>query len=388
MAKDVSNKDTDIVDGGRRKEWRSRLVNVPVHRGSTILFDTMEELDASRPDLGEYSYGLQGTPTHWALSEALNGLEPGAGGTALYPSGLAAITASLLAVLKAGDELLVVDSAYGPTRSFCDAALKRFGVTTLYYDPALSADEVTGLFADRTAAILLESPGSMTMEVQDVPGICAAARKRGIVTLLDNTWATPLLFPALAAGVDISILALTKFVGGHSDLLMGSATATPALWKKLQRSSWDLGMTASPDDTWLAARGLRTLAVRMRHHEQSALAVANHLRGHQRVGRILHPAFDDCPGHEFWKRDFTGSSSLFSFEYLGSTEERNAFVNGLRNFGIGYSWGGFESLATAVDPTRTVSQTRAPNLVRLHIGLEDVGDLIGDLQQAFAKAGD
>lgn len=383
MAKGGDRQDTQVVDGGRRKEWRSQLVNVPVHRGSTILFDTMEELDASRPDLGQYAYGLQGTPTHWSLSDALNELEPGAGGTALYPSGLAAISATLLTVLKSGDELLVVDSAYGPTRRLCDTLLKRFGVTTRYYDPKLTASEVASLFGELTAAILLESPGSMTMEVQDVRGICSVARERGIVTILDNTWATSLLFPAIAAGVDISILALTKFVGGHSDILMGSATATPALWKKLQSSSWALGMTASPDDAWLASRGLRTLALRLRHHEKSALAVAEYLRGHPRVGCLLHPAFEECPGHEFWKRDFSGSSSLFSFEFRGSAEERNAFVNRLRNFGIGYSWGGFESLATAVDPTRTVSEAPAPNLVRLHIGLEDVEDLIADLDQAL-----
>lgn len=383
MAKGGENKDTKVVNGGRRKEWCGQLVNVPVHRGSTILFDTMEELDASRPDLGQYSYGLQGTPTHWSLSDALNGLEPGAGGTALYPSGLAAISASLLAVLNSGDELLVVDSAYGPTRRLCDGLLKRFGVSTRYYDPALSADDLASLFSPTTKAILLESPGSMTMEVQDVPGICAAARERGIVTILDNTWATPLLFPAIAAGVDISILAVTKFIAGHSDLLMGSATASPALWKKLQRSSWDLGMTASPDDAWLASRGLRTLALRMRHHEKNALKVAEYLRGHERVGRVLHPAFEECPGHEYWKRDFSGSSSLFSFEFRGSGEERNAFVNRLKNFGIGYSWGGFESLATAVDPIRTVSKPPAANLVRLHIGVEDVDDLIADLDQAL-----
>src|SRR3954447_24645586 len=224
---------TGLVQGGRRKDWRGRLVNVAVQRASTILFDNVDELEKARPGLGQWNYGLQGTATHWALSEALTELEPGAAGTALYSSGLAAVTGALLAVLSTGEELLVVDSIYGPTRKFCDTILKRLGIAVRYYDPLMGGG-ISDLFTERTRAILLESPGSLTMEVQDVPGICAIARERGIVTLLDNTWASSLLFPALAAGVDISILAATKYVGGHADVMLGAATATSEHYDRLQ----------------------------------------------------------------------------------------------------------------------------------------------------------
>src|SRR5690348_5258128 len=264
---------TTIVEGGRRKEWRGRLVNVPVERASTILFDTVAELQAGRPALGQYRYGLQGTATHWALSEALTELEPGAAGTALYSSGLAAITGALMSVLSSGDELLVTDSAYGPTRHFCDTILARLGVATRYYDPLIGTG-IAGLIGEHTGAILLESPGSQTMEVQDVPGICAIARERGVTTLLDNTWATPLLFPAIAAGVDISIIAGTKYVGGHADVMIGAATATGEHYDRLQHVSWDLGHSVSPDDAFLGSRGLRTMAVRLKRHEESALRIA------------------------------------------------------------------------------------------------------------------
>ena len=255
MTSDDRKPHTTVVDGGRRKEWRRRLVNPPVERASTILFDSVAQMKGSKPALGEYRYGLQGTATHWALSEALTLLEPGAAGTALYSSGLAAVTAALTAVLSAGDELLVSDAAYGPTRKYCDTILKRFGVATTYYDPLVGAG-IGELFSEKMRAILLESPGSLTMEVQDVPAICAAARERGIVTLLDNTWATPLLFPAIAAGVDISILAISKYVGGHSDVIIGAASATAEHFPPLQKTSWDIGHAVSPDDAWLASRGL------------------------------------------------------------------------------------------------------------------------------------
>src|SRR5438270_2563195 len=378
---------TGLVHGGRRKEWRGRLVNVPIERASTILFDNVDELQKARPGLGRWNYGLQGTATHWALSEALTQLEPGAAGTALYSSGLAAITGALTAVLSSGDELLVVDSAYGPTRKFCDSILKRFGVAVRNFDP-LDDAKIDELFGEQTRAVLLESPGSLTMEVQDVPGICAAARERGIVTMLDNTWASPLLFPALEAGVDISILALSKYVGGHSDVMIGAATATADQFPRLQKICWDLGHAVSPDDAWLGSRGLRTLGVRLRQHEESALKVAEWLKQRPQVGLVLHPALPDCPGHEFWKRDFTGSSGLFSFELKGGdAAARAAFVDSLELFGIGYSWGGYESLVLPVDPVRTVSEPPAGNLVRLHIGLEDPDDLIADLANAFVQAG-
>lgn len=372
---------TKLVEGGRRKDWRGPLVNVPIERASTVLFDSVADMRASKPGLGVYRYGLQGTATHWALSDALTELEPGAEGTALFSSGLAAITTALLAVLSPGDELLVPDNVYGPTRKFCDIFLKRFGVSSRYYDPLHIPD-----IGAKTRAILLESPGSLTMEVQDVPAICAAARASGVATLMDNTWATPLLFPAIACGVDISILAATKYIGGHADLMLGSVTATAEHFGKIQTLAWDLGHAVSPDDAWLGSRGLRTMGVRLKQHEQSALRVANWLKGRSEVGLVLHPALPDCPGHERWKRDFKGSSGLFAFELKAvDNAARTAFVDRLELFGIGYSWGGYESLAMPVDPHRTVSKPPAENLVRLHIGLEDAEDLIEDLDRAFGS---
>lgn len=378
---------TLLVEGGRRKEWRRRLVNVPVERASTILFESVDDLHASKPGLGSYRYGLQGTATHWALAEALTDLEPGAAGTILYPSGLAAITTPLLALLAPGDELLAPDSVYGPTRKFCDTILKRLGIATRYYDPLIGGD-IADAIGDDTRAILLESPGSLTMEVQDVPGICRVARERGVVTLLDNTWATPLLFAAIAAGVDVTILAGTKYVGGHADVMLGTVTTTEAYYERIQTFTWDLGVAVSPDDAWLGSRGLRTMGIRLKQHEESALRVAQWLKERPEIGLVLHPAFPDCPGHEYWKRDFKGSSGLFAFELKDADASRRAaFVDALELFGIGYSWGGFESLVLPVDPYRSVSRPPAPNLVRLHIGLEDPEDLIADLSAAFDQAG-
>jgi cystathionine beta-lyase len=380
-------KPTILVEGGRRRNWRRRLVNPPVERASTILFDSVADLEGSRPGLGTYRYGLQGTATQWALAEALTELEPGAAGTALYSSGLAAITTPLLAVLRPGDEVLVVDSVYGPTRKFCETFLKRYGITTTYYDPLIGPG-IANLVGEKTRAILLESPGSLTMEIQDVPAICAVAKERSLVTLLDNTWATPLLFPALAAGVDISILAATKYVAGHADVMLGAATATEAHYKRLQEMSWDLGHSVSPDDAWLGSRGLRTMAVRLKQHEAGAVKIAEWLKTRPEVGRVLHPALPDCPGHEIWTRDFSGSSGLFSFELKNATrEQRHAFVDRLELFGIGYSWGGYESLALPVEPHRMVRSAPAPNLVRLHIGLEDPDDLIEDLGRSLERLG-
>ena len=385
MSKREKRPSTKLVEGGRRKEWRGRLVNPPVERASTILFEAAAELETSMPQLGVYRYGLQGTATQWALAEALTQLEPGAAGTALYSTGLAAITTALMTVLSPGDELLVTDSVYGPTRRFCETILKRFGVSTRYYDPMVGAG-IAELVGPSTRATLLESPGSHTMEVQDVPGICAVARERGLVTLLDNTWATPLFFPAIGAGVDISMIAATKYVGGHADVMIGATTATEEYYDRIQRTSWDLGHSLSPDDAWLGSRGIRTMAIRLKQHEEAALKVASWLSKQPQVGRMLHPAFPDCSGHEYWKRDFKGSSGLFSFELKGADRaSRNSFVERLELFGIGFSWGGYESLAIPVDPTRTVSKPPADNLVRLHIGLEDPDDLIEDLASALAQ---
>lgn len=391
MSKSGDKPDTKLVGGGRRKEWTTGIVSPPVWRASTILFDDCEAMkDAGIGRVGTLHYGRTGTPTQWALAEALNDLEPGAAGTRLYASGVAAITMALLSVLRPGDELLMVDSAYAPTRAFCDGELARMGISTRYYDP-LVGSAIADLIGEKTRAIFLESPGSLTFEVQDVPGICAVARERGIVTLLDNTWATPLLFPAIAAGVDLSILSCTKYVVGHSDVMMGSVTAADGHWKALERTSRAFGQHVSPDDAWLAARGLRTMGVRLRQHEDSALRVARWLKDQPQVAQVLHPALPDCPGHEYWTRDFRGSSGLFSFVLRGGDGEGRArFVDELAHFGIGYSWGGFESLALPVDPatlrTATRTEQKGP-MVRLHIGLEDPDDLIADLARGLATYG-
>lgn len=379
--------DTRIVRGGRRREWQSRLVNPPVHRASTILFDSVAELRAAKPGLGSHYYGLHGTPTQWALSQALSELEAGAAGTMLYPTGLAAVTTALLTVLEAGDEVLMVDSVYGPTRRFCDRILPRYGMSARYYDP-LAGGGIDALIGEKTRAIFMESPGSLTFEVQDVPAICAAAKARGLATLLDNTWATPLLFPAMAAGVDLSIIAGSKYVSGHSDLMLGAVTANADWFDALEHTTFDLGHAAAPDDCWLAARGLRTLGVRLARHEENGLKIARWLAERPEVGEILHPAFPDCPGHDIWARDFKGASGLFTFALRGGGEaERARFIDSLELFAIGFSWGGYESLVTPADPRplrSAAARKYSGPLVRLHVGLEDPDDLIADLDRAFA----
>jgi cystathionine beta-lyase len=381
---------TTVVGAGRRKEWTQGIVNTPVWRASTILYDTVADLRASGAADTHHRlfYGRRGTPTQWSLADALTELEPGAEGTFLYPSGVAAIAAALLSVLSPGDELLLVDSAYDPTRGLANGLLKRMGVTTRVYDPLIGAG-ITELIGDKTRAILLESPGSLTFEVQDVPAITAAAKARGVVTLLDNTWATPLFFPAMQHGIDLSILACTKYVVGHSDVMLGSVTAAPGLFGKLRETSFQLGQVTSPDDAWLGARGLRTMAVRLKQHEASALKIARWLAGQPGVARVLHPALPSCPGHELFVRDFKGSSGLFSFVLDGGDEAaRAALIDGLTHFGIGYSWGGFESLALPVDPARYRTATArddAGPMIRLQIGLEDADDLIADLDAGLAR---
>ena len=378
---------TNIVTGGRRKQLTGAVVNAPVWRASTHLYETVADLEAGKStnEDGRFFYGRRGSPTQWSLSEALTELEPGAYGTMLYPSGVAAIAGALLSVLKPGDVLLMTDNAYDPSRSLADGFLKRFGIETRYFDP-LTRD-IEAEFCYRTRAILLENPGSLTFEVQDVPAICAAAKKRGIVTVLDNTWATPFFYTALDKGVDMTILAATKYIVGHSDVMIGSVTTHEKCWTRLRQTAQQLGQVVSPDDAYLAARGLRTLSVRMKAHEESALKIAHWLMARDEVPVVLHPAFADCPGHEIWKRDFTGSSGLFSFILNGSKANAAAFVDALELFGIGYSWGGFESLALPVHPEKFRSATAWKNddvLVRLQIGLEDTDDLIADLARAFA----
>jgi cystathionine beta-lyase len=381
--------DTKLVLGGRRKEWLRGMVNVPVSRTSTILFDSVEEIHAAYPPKdGRLSYGRNGTWTQWSLAEALTDLEPGAAGTRLFPSGSAAVSIALTSALGPGDELLMVDSAYGPTRHFCDRELKRLGIATRYYDPVATPEELETMICGKTRAIFMESPGSLTFEVQDVPAICAMAKERGITTLLDNTWATSFFFPAIAKGVDLAITACTKYISGHSDLMMGAVTAAPSHWERLSRTGRSFGQYVSPDDAYLAARGLRTLGVRLRQHELGAVKVAHWLKDQPQVERIIHPAFADCPGHEFWRRDFLGSSGLFGFALKGGDDAaRDGLVERLELCGIGYSWGGFESLAVPAEPgpIRTASKhDYGGPLVRLHIGLEDPDDLIADLAQAFA----
>ena len=381
---------TRVVTGGRRPEWTQGIVNPPVWRASTILYNTVADLRAggARDTHHRLFYGRRGTPTQWSLAEALTELEPGAEATLLYPSGVAAVASALLALLSPGDELLVPDSAYDPTRNLANGLLKRMGVTTIFYDPLIGAG-IADLCTDKTRAIFMESPGSLTFEVQDVPAIVAVAKERGIATLIDNTWATPLLLPAIAMGVDYSILACTKYVGGHSDVMLGSVTAAKGHYAKLRDATYQLGQYASPDDAFLGARGLRTMSVRLKQHGEAALKIAHWLKTRPEVARVLHPALPDCPGHELFLRDFKGASGLFSFVLDGGDEaSRAALIDGLAHFGIGYSWGGFESLAIPVDPQRYRSVTTrddAGPMVRLQIGLENPDDLIADLAAGLAR---
>lgn len=385
---------TKLVQGGRRPEWTGDprlgggVVNPPVWRASTILYDNIADLKArGHATHDKLYYGRRGTPTVWALADALTQMEPGAEGTLLYPSGVAANSAGLLALLAPGDHLLMVDSAYEPTRSFCNGLLGRYGVTTTYYDPLIGAG-IAELITPATKLIFLESPGSLTFEVQDIPAIVAVARERDVLTMLDNTWATPLLFPALKHGIDVTMMSLTKYVGGHSDAMMGSLTATKAVWPKLRSTAYQLGQSVSPDDCALMLRGLRTLDVRMQRHGENGLAVANWLAARPEVGRVFHPALAGDPGHAIWARDFTGTSGLFGFTLKGAdTAARTRFIDALAHFGIGFSWGGYESLVVPSDPgeIRTATRWDDPDaLVRLSIGLEDPADLIADLERGFA----
>ena len=381
---------TRVVSGGRKPEWTGGIVNPPVWRASTILYDSVAELRGrgAADTHHKLFYGRRGTPTQWSLADALTELEPGAEATLLYPSGVAALTTALLAVLEPGDQLLMPDSAYDPTRNFATGMLRRIGVETIFYDPLIGGD-IAALCTERTKAILMESPGSLTFEVQDVPAIVAVAKARGITTLIDNTWATPLLFPVIELGVDYTILACTKYVVGHSDVMLGSVTAAPGQYQRLRAATYELGQTASPDDAWLGARGLRTMAVRLDQHGRAALRIAQWLTSRPEVARVLHPALPDCPGHAIFARDFKGASGLFSFVLNGGSDAaRSALIDGLEHFGIGYSWGGFESLAIPVDPQRhrsaTTWEAEGP-LVRLQIGLEDPEDLIADLEAGLAR---
>jgi cystathionine beta-lyase len=381
---------TRVVTAGRRAEWTQGIVNPPVWRASTILYDSVADLRASagKDTHHRLFYGRRGTPTQWSLADALTELEPGAEASFLYPSGVAAIAAALLSVLSPGDALLLPDSSYDPTRSLANGLLKRLGIATVFYDPMIGAG-IAALIGPNTRAVFLESPGSLTFEVQDLPAIVGVAKARGLTTLLDNTWATPLRLPAIAMGIDLSILACTKYIAGHSDVMLGSVTAAPSHWKALRDTSFALGQTVSADDAYLAARGLRTMEVRLDRHEASALRIAEWLKTRPEVARVLHPALPDCPGHDNFVRDFKGGTGLFTFILNGGTEaSRAALIDGLEHFGIGYSWGGYESLAIPVDPQRyrTATQWTAEGpAIRLQIGLEDADDLIADLDAGLAR---
>ncbi|MFK8251370.1 cystathionine beta-lyase [Ancylobacter terrae] len=376
--------ETQLVVEGREPDRYDGFVNVPITRGATIIYPSAADL---RHHTGRrYSYGRRGNPTLEGLETALTTLEGGAG-VVLTPSGLSACGLALLSALKAGDHLLMIDTVYEPTRHLCGTVLKRFGIEVSYYDPLVGAD-IAALFRPNTAAIYLESPGSQTFEMPDVPAIVAAARTRDLVTLMDNTWATPLHFRPHDFGVDISIQAGTKYLGGHADLNLGTVSANERMWKAVKGTHGDLGITVAPEDAFLGARGLRTLALRLKRHEESALALARWLADRPEVRRVLHPGLPDDPGHAIWKRDFTGACGLFSLILQPASEEAvNAFLDNLELFGLGYSWGGFESLAVPFNAARYRTATPwnpgGPG-VRLHVGLEDVGDLIADLENGFA----
>jgi cystathionine beta-lyase len=375
---------TRLVVAGRDPFAQHGFVNTPIYRGSTVLYRTAEDF-LKRANV-RYTYGTKGTPTTDALEVAWSDL-CGAAGTVLLPSGLAAIAVALMSCVKSGDHVLVTDSVYRPTRNFCDTILRRFGVETTYYDPLIGAD-IASLFRPNTRAVFTEAPGSLTFEMQDIPAIAAAAHARDAIVLMDNTWATPLFFSAHGHGVDIAIDAGTKYLSGASDLLLGLVSANERRWKDLRATFDAMAPCAGPEDVFLALRGLRSMRVRVMQQQQSGLAVARWLAARPEVARVLHPALESDPGHDIWKRDFTGASSLFSIILKPMPDAAsNAFINALKLFGIGASWGGFESLAIPFDcaPFRTATPWNPGGpCIRFHIGLEDVGDLTADMENGFA----
>jgi cysteine-S-conjugate beta-lyase len=381
-------KDTLIAHLGRHPEAQMGAVNPPVYHASTILSPNIAAWEARDPAkrFETVRYGLYGTPTTFALEEALAAIEGGYRAM-LMCSGLAAITAPLQACLKCGDHLLMVDSAYGPTRNFCEKVLTRCGVATTYYDP-LIGEGIARLMRPNTRVVYVESPGSLTFEVQDVPAIAEVAHEKGALVLMDNTWASPWLFASFAHGVDVSIQAATKYIAGHSDVMLGAVITSEATYLPVRTMSVDLGHCAAPDDAYFALRGLRTLGVRLERHQQNALAVARWLQARPEVARVLYPALPEDPGHALWRRDFTGASGLFGVILRPTPQPAvNALIDALDLFGIGSSWGGFESLIVPTNPARQRSATRwAPEgpALRLHIGLEDPQDLIEDLERGFA----
>lgn len=385
---------TRLVEGGRRPEWTGGVVNPPVWRGSTHLYDTHEDLARGHPNAdGHFHYGRRGAPTQWALAEALTEIEPGAAGTMLYPSGTAALFSALAAVLESGDRLALTDNCYEPTRAIAFGPLARMGIETVTFDP-LDLDAFEKLAGRGIAAALLESPGSLTMEVCDIPVLAGIAHRHGATVLLDNTWASPLGFPALERGADIAIMSLTKHVGGHSDLLMGSAAGDATFYRRLRHAAQLQGQHVSPDDAALAHRGLRTMGLRLERATDNARMIAAWLVERDEVTKVLCPLLPEGPGHELWQRDFTGGCGLFGFVLKGRDKAaRGRFLDALDLFGMGYSWGGFESLAVPFDPARIRDRMAWPPPgcapgdtlgIRLSVGLEDTRDLIADLEQGFA----
>ncbi|MBP7336410.1 cystathionine beta-lyase [Niveispirillum sp.] len=381
--------DTRLIHAGRAPEKFGGAVNIPPFRASTVLFPTLAALDAYDPALRTVRYGRTGNPSSHAFEAAMTELEEGHDAVS-FASGLQAITSSLLAFARHGDHVLIADTAYGPTRSFANGILSRAGVTVEYFDPAIGAG-ITGLLRPTTRIVFLESPGSLTFEVQDVPAISAAVATVNpyIVVMIDNTWAAGLLFKPLKYGVHISIQSATKYVGGHSDASLGVAVcAHQDHWMRVKKAAIELGACASADELFLGLRGLRSLPVRMRRHHQSGLRVAQWLATRAEVTRVRHPALPSCPGHDLWKRDFTGACGLFAFEMEPVPRPAlAAMVDGMAHFGMGYSWGGFESLILPSNPTpiRTAAPWTGGELIRLHIGLEDADDLIADLEAGFAR---
>ena len=380
--------DTIATHAGRDPRRFDGVVNTPVFRASTVLFPDVESYQGRDPD--DYKimrYGIYGTPTTFALEEAVAQLEGGHAAVAL-PSGLAAIVAALAAFARSGAHILVADSVYQPTRNFCDRRLRTLGVDIEYYDPLIGA-AIAGLIRPETTAVFCESPGSHTFEMQDIPAIAAAAHAKGVAVLADNTWGTPYFFRAFEHGVDISIHAGTKYISGHSDVMMGIIVANEQYWLEVRRAAADYGYCVSPDDCYLALRGLRTIGARMRQQQQSALKIVRWLQARPEILRVLYPALEGDPGHAIWKRDFSGAASLFGVVLKPASDRAvDALIDALALFGIGSSWGGFESLAIRADPGkyRTATQWHPGGpLLRLHIGLEDPDDLIADLEQGLAQ---
>jgi cystathionine beta-lyase len=382
---DSQQPQTRLVTAGRDTKAQKGFVNPPVFHGSTVLYPSAEDLHAHR---GEFTYGRHGTPTTRALQETLMALEgPQCAGVGIAPSGLAAITTTLLAVLKAGDHLLVCDNVYRPSRNFCNGVLARYGIETTYFDPLIGA-AFEKLFRPNTTAVLIEAPGSQSFEMPDIPAIAGVAHARGALVIDDNTWATPLFHRSLDQGVDISMQAATKYIGGHSDIMFGTISANAKTWPIIAENIRLLGVCAGPDDVFLALRGMRTLAVRLNQHYRSGLEMARWLATRPEVQRVLHPALESDPGHSIWKRDFTGASGLFSIVLKPAPQKAvDALLDSVRLFGMGYSWGGFESLIIPFDCDSYRTATKwAPGgpTLRLHIGLESVDDLKADLERGFA----